>query len=151
MSAISNIYDAVVARVVAVFPSHTRLSNPYAIEQNPEGFLRQGYGIAIGPCTNTNRNLCHKVSILRDIIITITRQYAAVETDIATKVTAEKLLLEDQIDLISDFMNNTTLSADGGIVSFTNDGGIEQVFPGGRDNFIALKLTFTVEHFEDIT
>jgi len=149
MSNFSSLYDAIVTRVVTVLPSHTRLPNPYKISENAEPFLRQGWGIAMGSATNTNRELSCRLSIRRDFTISITRKFYALESNVANKESVEKQLMEDMILLVRDFYNNTSLPGVLGIVGYENDSGINYVL-SEKDNFFVLPITFSVEHFETI-
>lgn len=149
MSNFSNLYDAIVDRIEAVLPNHTRLTNPYAVEQNPEGLLRQGWGLGLGAGSNTNRELSCRISIARDFNIVLSRKFYAKESDVENKAAVEKDLFEDLILLVRDFCDNSALPGALGIVSYTSDGGIEQVF-GEKDNYLVLRTTFSVETWETI-
>jgi len=47
MSNISTAYDAIQTRLVALLPSHARLTNPYQIDQNMERSLNKAYGVQV--------------------------------------------------------------------------------------------------------
>jgi hypothetical protein len=147
MSNVSDCYDAFVARIEAVLPNHTRLSNPYEIEQNIEPLMIQGWGLGMGASTNTNRELSCRVSIRRQFSLVLTRKFYALEADAESKASTEKELLEDQLLVIKDLCSNSDLSGLIGVVDFESDGGIEQVY-GEKDQFLALRSTFTAEIWE---
>lgn len=147
MSNVSNAYDAFVARVEAVLPNHARLSNPYAPEQNIEGILKQGWGLGMGSSTNTKRELSCRVSIRREFSLVLTRKFYSREADVTGKASVEKQLMEDQLLVVKDLCANSDLSGLIGVVEFEGDGGIEQVF-GEKDQFLALRSTFTAEIWE---
>jgi hypothetical protein len=48
-SSVNDAYAAIKTAVEATLTGKTELANPYEIENNPFGFLKEGYGIAYGP------------------------------------------------------------------------------------------------------
>jgi hypothetical protein len=149
MSNFSSLYDAIVLRLETVLPNHMRLTNPYNVDQNPEGLLRQGWGLGLGSGSNTNRELSCRISIQRDFNIVLSRKFYAKESDVQNKADVEKQLFEDLILIVRDFCDNSALPGALGIVNYSSDGGIEQVF-GEKDNYLVLRTVFTVEHLETI-
>jgi hypothetical protein len=151
VSNISDAFDALKARLAAVFPDHTELTNPYQVDHNSDLILAQGYGIAIGPAVNTERNLSCKLSVGRTIIIVLTRSYFATETQIALRETGTKLLLEDQFLIIKDLEKDPTAGNSTAIakLGYQSDSGILPV-KADADNFLKLESTFNIEYFEDL-
>lgn len=149
MSNFSSLYDAIVDRIEAVLPNHLRLPNPYKVNENTELYLRQGFGVALGPATNTNRELSCRISVGRDFSVVLSRKFYSIESNVSNKESVEKQLIEDQILLIRDFCDNSSLPGALGIVSYSSDSGIEYVF-NEKDNFLVLNTVFTVEYFETI-
>lgn len=155
MSNISTAFDAIKTRMQALFPEAqgwVQMANPYEPEQNTLAVHNKGWGIALGPGVNTNRNLSCKLSVQRQVIVTFLRRRYANELDIEPKETAEKAILEDQFVLIKDFektpaLNNST----SGITrfQFASDAGIENVF-AGEEAFIKLVTTYELEYFEHL-
>lgn len=149
MSNFSTLYDAIVDRLEAVLPSHTRLPNPYKVDENTELFLRQGWGLALTSGTNPNRNLSCRISTLRSFEIIITRKFYSLESSVTNKEATEKQLIEDQLLVIIDFCNNSSLPSALGVVNFESDSGIEYV-SGEKDNFLVLRSVFGVEYFDNV-
>lgn len=149
MSNFSDLYDAIVTRIETVLPNHTRLPNPYKVDENTELFLRQGWGVALTSGTNPNRNLSCRISTLRSFDIIITRKFYSIEAGVTNKQSTEKELIEDQLLVIRDFCNNTSLPSALGVVNFESDGGIEYVF-SEKDNFLVLRSVFGVEYFDNV-
>lgn len=151
MSKISDAYDAIVLQVQNLLPSHVRLSNPYAINENTESALRQGWGIALLSGTNTERNIGCKLSVSRQFSVVLTRKMYANELNVEGKASTEKQLFEDQFTLIQAFESDPTLGlTDIAALKWESDNGLEFVF-GEKDNFLQLNSTFTVEYFEQLT
>lgn len=151
-SNISTAFDAIKTKMGTLFPSHIQLSNPYDIEENTIAALELGWGVALGPGTNSNRNLSCNMSIQRTITITITRRRYANELDTESKESAEKSLLEDHYTLIKALEKENTLnSTTSGIARFVylSDAGIE-VVDTTSDSYIKISTEFELEYFEDL-
>lgn len=152
MSNISTAFDAIKTKMGTLFPSHIQLSNPYDIEENTTASLELGWGVALGPGTNSNRNLSCNMSIQRTITMTLTRRRYANELDTESKESAEKSLLEDHYTLIKAMEKEGTLNSTvSGIARFfyASDNGIE-VIVAESDSYIKLSTVFELEYFEDL-
>lgn len=150
MTVISDIYDALHTRVVALLPDHTRLSNPYFLEQNNALDLRQGYGIAVRSGFNTNRQVGCQLSVERTFDIRITRKYYAREFDAVAKSETYKDILEDLQLVIDEFEKYPTLAADyNPVIKYISDTGINNIFIE-KDNFNEITATYTVEYFKNL-
>jgi hypothetical protein len=150
MSEVSTVYDALITRIEAVLTGHYRLSNPYKLEENPSTFLRIGYGLGIGSATNTGRPMSGCISIQRTFQVSITRRYAALETNASAKATTEKQILEDMFLLIKDFHENTSLTNGNRVVKFDSDNGINYV-ETESDRFMYTTGLISIEYFENLT
>jgi hypothetical protein len=150
MSNISTFYDTILTRTAAVLPAaYQKLSNPYQIDQNQEMALRAGYGIAVGPAENTNRQIDCNLSIKRTITVTLTRKHFATELNRTDKEAAEKQLLEDQLLLVKEFEKDPMSVYSNNVTKFVfvGDNGIESVFDQKND-FLKLTMSFDSEYFE---
>lgn len=150
MSEISTGYDAIIARMDALYPSASgwfRLPNPYKPEENNERFLVQGWGVALGAGTNTERLVNCKFSVSRNFSITFARKFYALESDPASKATTEKQLFEDQYALINDLEQNFTVNGSSMYTRYLSDGGIEYV-SGEKDSYLMLRSDFALEYLE---
>lgn len=151
MSNISDAFDAIKDLLVATFPNHLQLVNPYDLNENTTQSLLKGWGLAIGPGENSNRKLSCQLSIKRSINIPLTRVRHGSSLLVGNKETNEKLLLEDQYLLIKALEKDPTVNNNEVITSmkFQNDQGIQPVF-SENDHYIALVSTFEIEYFEDL-
>ena len=150
MSAVSSAYDAVITAIESQLPNHKRLSNPYDVEENTDLFLRQGYGLVLGPGENSKRNLCNVLSIRRTFQVIISRKYAATELNASGKATTEKQIMEDLKTLIAYFETNTTLNTGVRVVGFESDSGIQFVKKSATDMYLFTEGIFEIEYFETI-
>lgn len=150
MSKVSTVYDAMITRITALLPNHARLGNPYAPASNASLFLKQGYGVKIGPARDTNRIISNQKIIAREYTVVVTRKFLALENAPETKATTEKQLLEDAYLLVKDFETNTTINETAVMTSYTSDGGIEFI-DKEKDHFLIVETVFTVEYLENLT
>lgn len=125
---IEDIYDAMVAKLVANLPAtYKRLPDPYNPPANTYLNLEQGYGIAIGPGENTNRTVSCLSTWRRTFTIIIVNQVTATPNDTGSRVLVEKGLLVDQDSIFRAFEKDVTL---GGIAMQTavlGDSGIQSL------------------------
>lgn len=153
MSQVSNIYNALIAQMELLFPAADgwqRLSTAYKPEENPDIFLRQGWGIAIGPGVNTNRFVNCKYSLNREITLVLTRKYEALENDPAGKQATELQLFEDQRVFINQIEQDPTVSDTLTTASYGSDGGIEYV-RASTDAFLMLRTVIPTEYLDGFT
>ena len=153
MSTISNAYDKIITRLSTILPSHTRLTNPYAPEQNIERTLTQGYGLVMGSGERVPREIgcSNRYFVRRDFIVVLARKFFAKELNVEAKASVEKQLTEDLNLLVKDFENSVDLN-ENQVFDFTyvGDGGIESVF-ADKDNFLMIRATFRIEYHENLT
>lgn len=140
-------YDLVVARIATLLPNHTRLRDPYNLDQNPDSFLEQGWGLAIGPGgENSARLVGPKRTTIIQFLLHITRRSYALDMDPVGKATTDKNLLEDLRAIIDDiWLNNFNISGSP-LIKFE---GFAGVFPVKVDSYshLALTATVTAEYF----
>lgn len=153
MSVLTSAYDAMITKLGTALSGHKRMTNPYIPEQNSELLLKQAYGLSIAEAINSNREIgCDRYFIQRDMIVRISRKFYALENDVTSKATTEKLLLDDDLVAVLDaFENDRNLGVDGVVdLQYTADQGLEFVF-GDKENFLLLQTTFRMEYFESIS
>lgn len=148
-SVISSAYDAIVTRMGIVLPSHTRISNPYSVDENPEPMLRLGWGLRVADGVNSNRMVNCQLSTDRKFVIVLTRKYYARELDVVSKASTEKDLLEDNFLVIQDFEKNTMLGAIVAKANYESDTGIQFVFNQDKP-FYKIESTLSVEYFDQL-
>lgn len=153
MSVAVTSYEALVSLLETTFPSgsdYFRLPNPYKPEENSERYLLKGWGIAIGPSNNSNRFAACKYSVNRGITIILTRKYHATESDVDSKETTEKALLEDQNTLIESLESDSSINGATMYSRYVSDGGIEYV-RNDTDMFLMIRTQVELEYIETFT
>lgn len=151
MSKITQIYDDLIDRMIALYPERSRLPNPYKPEENSELLVKKGWGLCLDAGVNTNRQVNCSLTIERNIRVVLTQKSYAREMDTQAKASAEKELMEAQFLVIQDFERNPTTTPDLYVAKFVylSDSGIQFVFTE-KDNFLLLDTTFTLEYFEEV-
>lgn len=140
-------YDAIVARIAALLPNHTRLPDSYNIDQNPERFLEKGWGLAIGPGGDpTNRTLGKPRTTSIGMVITVTRKSYALDLVASAKAETDKSLLEDARAIIDDIWQNNFNITGSPIVRFEGFSGVSPV-KIEADSFLNISLNIGVEYF----
>lgn len=147
---ITSVYNRIITDVEAALTSYTRIPNPYAPEENPELFLRKGYGVGVGPAENTRRLICGYFSVKRNFSVLLINQILTTDTNSSSRGDFERLLLEDQYTLINALENDNNLGGDAIKTFFINDSGIQFV-SGEMGKYILCETVFEVEYLEPIT
>lgn len=145
MSKIQEIYDALVTVIAFQLPDYIRLPNPYAVEENTFLHMRSGFGVSIGPGTDTERYLGCLVTWQRDFTITLVRQVFTTQNNTALRVDLEKDILDDHDNLMKAVYNNSTLSGKAIKTTAVADSGLSFI-DGERLKFLAMEITVQVEY-----
>lgn len=149
MTKISTIRAALETIILGVVSGYQKIPNPYELEKISNVILRQGYGIAFGPGSNTERQLSCQLSIDRDFAVILTREVAATEHDASGRETIEKSIFEDQYLIIKAIEKDSDLLATASRARYVSDNGLEYV---GLENsrYFVLVSTFATEYFENL-
>ena len=152
MSKASDAFDAILARVVAILPSHKQMANPYDPASNPRLTLNQGFGIQILAGTNTNLQISCNLTIQRIYGLVLARRRLGSDLKASKNESAEKLLMEDQFLIVKDFEKDPTLNNSDVVIStlFTTDSGITN-WQADNQAYAVLTTLFELQYFEDIT
>lgn len=147
---ISTIHDAIVTKIQTYLSSYTQLPNPYIIEENPRPYLKQGFGVAIGPGENSNRIIGQEFSWKRTFIVTLVNYVTATDSNTTVRETLTKGLLEDHYTIVKRFQMAGSLSSVCEMVTVIADTGIEYTLIDGAPYYVS-QLELECEYIEDIT
>lgn len=151
MTTISNIHDDLYSMMLALFPTKKVLADSLNLYNNDELFLANGYAIYIGPANNTKREVACRLSLSRQIVISLTKAPYAGHKDIDKIKATEKELLEDLQTLINDFSRNDSYATLGTIKrDYLSDTGIIRAFGESR-SVLSIQASFNIEYFENLT
>lgn len=144
MSTITEVHTALLGRVQTLLPAeYKRLPNPHAPFENPDLYLELGYGIVMGPETNTNRYIGSLRSYDFSWTLVLCRRVYTLDPDAAEKADQQLLLLEDLELIKADVEKNVALNDALNNTAYVGHNGIEYV--QGQDNyrFIMVRANLT--------
>lgn len=148
---ISSIHDDLYSLMGALFPSKKVLADSLNLYNNDELFLADGFAIYIGPANNTRREVACRLSVSRQIVISLTKAPYAGHKDIDKIKKAEKDLLEELQIVINDFSKNDSYATLRTIKrDYLSDGGIIRAFGESR-SVLSIQAIFNVEYFETLS
>lgn len=149
MSKITDVFNNLVTFVGGELIDHTRLNDPYNIEENPEMLLRKGWGIQIDDGVDTNRCISPEYYLGRTFTIVIVRESVAKDSDPVRRELSKLDLLEDLHILIAEAVSENTLYQVAVNFKYISDGGLQEVFVQDKPyNFI--EANFLVEYSQTI-
>jgi hypothetical protein len=147
MTAISDIYNAIITTVGAELPAFQRVPNPYSLDENTAILLRKAYGLAIGPGTNTERYVGCIATWQRDFTIGLVTQVVNTENDTLGRASVEIDIIQAHRLLLLAFETDPTLAGKCIKAVITADGGIDYI-QGAQSKYLAVEITLTVEYQE---
>lgn len=145
---IEEIYDYCVDVIAAELPDYMRLPNPYVIDINTNLQLRKGFGIAVGPGTDTERFVGCLVSWERVFSIVIVKQVTTTQNNTDQREVIEKDLLVAHDALRKAFYLDSTLGGKAIKSTIIGDNGINFI-DGERLKFLGIVMDLFVEYLED--
>jgi len=145
---IEEIYNELTTVIEAALPNYRRFPNPYVIEANTFLHMSAGFGIAIGPGTDTERYVGCLITQQRSFSIVLVRQMLATQNDLDTRELIEKQILDDHDALRKAIYSNSTLSGKVIETTLTDDGGVN--FIDGRLKFLSMEMNIVTEYQEGI-
>lgn len=154
MSNISTIFDVILTTMDALFTggdAKTRLPDPYELEENPLGMLRNGYGLRTGPSESPEFEFNSTLQS-RSFDIPLTRELRRLESDTTVFETVQKQLLEDLKTIQVRFENVDQLGVELSIQNISVGGstGIEFLNTEENGKFLTITQTFIFEWSEEI-
>lgn len=147
MTAISDIYDAIITIVETELPAFQRVPNPYSLDENTAILLRKAFGLAIGPGTNTERYVGCIATWQREFTIGLVTQVVNTENDTLGRASVEVDLVEAHRLLLLTFETNPSLGGKCIKAVITGDGGIDYI-TGSQSKYLALEINLSVEYQE---
>lgn len=130
------------------FTDKKEIPNPYSLEDNQSQFLRNGWGVRIGPTTPTEETdrLPDYVEAT-DYEIVLSRQVVRTESN-ADKVPAVSQQLLDDFSLLENAFTPDVFSIAEGVskININSITGIENV-TAGKYNHVTAGITFEITHW----
>lgn len=149
MTKISNIYDELHTIVDSVLTDYSELPNPYIPDDNPDIYMKKGYGITMGAASNSNRVVSKKVSISREFDFVFVRQINSTETNTTLIKSNAKQIMEDSFKVLEEIESNTSLNQLCVNARFESDSGLDFI-EADTQRFFILTMVVSVEYFETL-
>lgn len=151
MSNVTPIYDAIKVAIEGIFTgvdSKVKIPNPYLLEENPLGLLKNSYGIAVGASESPPFEFCSTLQ-RRAFDIVLMRELVRLDSDTTIFENTEKLLLEDLKLLIDRFELPDQIGVESNIenIDVGSCTGIEYL-AGDDERFITITQTFFISWSE---
>lgn len=152
MSNITTIYDQIINTTLpGLYGSgYSRIPDAYDLLDNSDLFLRQGYGLKIGPGNPEELEFKSKW-INQSFSVVLTREIIKLEEDATYVDTAIKAMLEDVNSGQKIFYNNNQLGIESNIEKI-DLGGVSPIeyFKGDKKNFISIEYEIIITIREDL-
>lgn len=111
MSNYSTVFDGVISRLASLYPSKTIIPNPYSLEDNQHTFLRDSYGLRLGPSETFTRSMNHYTFNVSYNFV-YAREHIYLTNDETSFNDTVKLLIEDYRALHKDICAQEMLVGD---------------------------------------
>jgi len=144
MSKISTVYDAVVSKMVALFPAKTRMHNPYELTDNSETIMKDTWGLKVLSADRNDLEFCN-LTTDRQFSIILVRHFATVGSSGTAFDAVTKSLLEDQQTVMNNVHSPTELGIQNDIdkIDITAISGLEFI-QTDQKKYLFVELTFTI-------
>lgn len=152
MSAVSTAYDNLRTRVATILTSGDgwfEVPNPYNPAGNSALIQEKGWGIAIGPGQNANRELSCNIHIDRTFTLLICMALHAQDHDADKYASLVKEIYEALFSVTEDFETNDSLNSGLILCNYESDSGI-QTFEADKFDFLYVQATFTTRLIETL-
>ena len=149
MSKMTDIHNAIIAKVEATLTGYKHIPNPYDANDNPELYLKKGFGVAIGPAFKIPRNIGCKRSIERSFVVILVKQVTASDTNSTLRANIGLDLMEDQFSLFKAFELEDNIGGTGAATQVIGDSGLDYI-DGERQRFFLTEMEISTEYFEEI-
>ena len=145
MSEISDVYDAIIAKMASIFPSKTRIPNPYIVESNPDRCLKDSWGVAVSSGSRQELTFCH-LQLERIFNIILTRETFILDSKPDGFDSSVKNLLEDARTIQLEFYKIDELGIEDKIdqLDVLTSSDIESVFVG-KKKFLKIEVTISIK------
>lgn len=146
MSNFTTIYDQLIGTTIPAltgFNTKTQIVNPYSIEENDINLLRNGWGILIGPASESPRQEYKYTRVVQEISFLLTRVVRATDHNKTPLETATKSLIEDAVLIRLDLYDDDEITIPSNIekIDFTNRSGVSYIPADGYN------IIFTIANF----
>lgn len=151
MSNVTVIYDQIISKLGTLFPTRTRIPNPYSLVDNNDRLLKFGYGLKVGSASFSEFEFCSRVS-QRTFSVVFTYEMYRTDSDFFQFDDVSKKLLEDVNTIQGLFFNYNELDIEQNILKVDIDSvsEVEMVLGSGNTKYLSMEASFLFQIKEDI-
>ena len=138
---ISTVYDAIVTKITALYPTKQRLFNPYTLTENPDLTRKDSWGFKVDSATRQDLEYCN-LSVSRSFTFYLMRQFVTLAGKEDGFDNISKLLLEDQQTFLSSFYSPDQIDQEQDIesIEFSDISGLQLLEDGEKKQVTRYKL-----------
>jgi hypothetical protein len=142
MSKITNVYNALLTELEALFPAKTRIPYAYSLPENNTRFLSNGYGLTIGASTFEPFEFCDFMNV-REVNVSFTKEVFRTDSDANVIDDITKAILENVYEVQKLFYSYNELNVPNDIakVDLGAVSGVEEVL-SGKQSFLSMTASF---------
>lgn len=150
MSKVSTVYDSLITKLVEIFPSKTRMHNPYEFRDNAELMIKDAFGVRVGPATRAEMEF-NKLTLSRSFTVVFARSFATTGSAADAFDAVSKLILEDQQTFLNNIYSPNELGAQTAIdqIEINDISGVDFVATNEK-KFISSEVQFTITISESV-
>lgn len=150
MTKISEVYDAVLNELATLYPSKTKIPNPYSLEDNQQQFLRDGYGLTVEGNSRVEGEF-KSISLEYSMTVIVTKEIVRTDSDDQLIDVTTKELLEDIFAGQKRFFQVDELGISDKIrIMDLGSSATYETFVAGNNNFISGSYELLIQIKEDI-
>lgn len=156
MASVGSIVDAIRAAIPTYtgFSTKTEILNPYSLEDNPETFLEDGWGLLVQSGSRSGKDFpveVFSVSTERGIGVVLSRIVFDIDGQGGNVNETGKSLLADAKTIRDNFLNDSKFGVlkNGEEIAYLGDSGLEFTLTG-KVRIISTQINFTFETVENI-
>ena len=140
---ISALYDKIITLLGSTLSSYNELPDPYALENNPELYLKAGFGVGIDSGNLDERSVSCSRFMQRDFTVRLVKKITTTKLNKTALKTIQKDLMEDQELVVAAFRDDITLTGTVMEIDYTSDSGVSYL-DSGTGKYFQLDTTFEV-------
>jgi hypothetical protein len=150
MSKISTTHDAILSNLAALYPTKSRIPNPYSLSDNNKRFLTNGYGLRVESADFQEFEFCNFV-VQRVFTVVLTKEIFRLDSDTGVTDVAVKELLEDVYEVQKLFYSYNELGIEASILK-VDIGSVSAIetFLGDKQNFLSMTASFNFQIRESL-
>lgn len=148
---VTTIYETLLTKLATLYPTKTVIPNAYSLTDNPDIFLKTGYGVRVGPESRSAFQVTREDNSAREFTIFLTSQVFRLENEATNLINASKTLLDEVQALKLALLSFDQWGIEATIykVDFSGASGIE-FFKSDKSSFIYASVSFTIDYAEEL-